>query len=97
MGFSDTMDAIAALPAAALYEQLAEECVELAKEALKMGRALRGENPTPREVPEIAEAVAEELADVMLCAAVLELSYSLDVQMDKAVRWAARIDAGAAL
>ncbi len=31
----------------AVYEQLAEECSELAKAALKMARILRNENPTP--------------------------------------------------
>lgn len=31
----------------AMHEQLAEEATELAKEALKMARILRGENPTP--------------------------------------------------
>lgn len=32
---------------AAMLEQLAEECTELAKAALKMARIIRNENPTP--------------------------------------------------
>lgn len=32
---------------AAMLEQLAEECTELAKAALKMARIIRKENPTP--------------------------------------------------
>ena len=34
---------------AAMLEQLAEECTELAKAALKMARIIRKENPTPEQ------------------------------------------------
>lgn len=51
----------------AQYEQLAEECVELAHACLKLARIFRGENPTPADVVEVGEKVYEEVADVMLC------------------------------
>lgn len=51
----------------AMYEQLAEECTELAKAALKMARVLRKENPTPVTEDEASAMVLEEAADVLNC------------------------------
>ena len=55
----------------AALEQLAEECVELAQAALKLGhvaqklaRIERKENPTPKTFDECREEFYEEVADV---------------------------------
>ena len=40
------------VPEAVLYEQLAEECNELAQACLKKARKLRGENYTPKTIEE---------------------------------------------
>ena len=48
-------------------EMLAEECTELAHAALKLARAERGENPTPKSMEECYAAVIEEWADVIIC------------------------------
>ena len=52
----------------AMYEQMAEECVELAKAALKMARIERGENPTPVTASEMHDAIIEEYTDIVNCA-----------------------------
>lgn len=57
----------------AMYEQLAEECTELAKAALKMARIIRNENPTPVTATEAQDAIIEEFNDVVICA--VELGY----------------------
>lgn len=57
----------------AMYEQLAEECTELAKAALKMARIIRNENPTPMTATEAQDAIIEEYTDVEICAS--ELGY----------------------
>ena len=76
---------------AAIYEQLAEECSELAKASLKKARKLRGENPTPLFNNEIDAAITEEFSDVMLCSKILGL-YSDDRTMEsKLSRWCNRI------
>lgn len=79
------------VPPAALYEQLAEECTELAHEALKMSRVLRGENPTPCTIDEAALGIQEELTDVLLCAAVIDLQPDMDIWNTKMERWTRRI------
>ena len=53
------------LPAA--LEQLAEEAAELAQAALKLSRKIRKENPTPKDVMELAENLEEEYGDVLTC------------------------------
>lgn len=50
----------------ATLELCAEEAVELAHAALKMARKLRGENPTPKSMDDILEALTEELGDVQI-------------------------------
>lgn len=59
---------------AAMLEQLAEECVELAKAALKRARIERGENPTPVTKAEAETALFEEYTDVLTCAKELGLT-----------------------
>ena len=56
----------------AALELLAEECTELAHAALKLARAERGENPTPKPLKECYAAVLEEWADVVIAAWELE-------------------------
>lgn len=51
----------------ALLEQLAEECTELAKAALKLARYTRNENPTPITRGQAVENLVEEIADVNIC------------------------------
>ena len=48
---------------AAMLEQLAEECTELAKAALKMARIIRKENPTPVTEKEAIANIREEYTD----------------------------------
>lgn len=66
----------------AMYEALAEECVELAQAALKMARALRAENPTPLSTQEAFEMVREEYTDVISCA----IGLGLNVDAEQSVR-----------
>ena len=56
----------------ALLEQTAEECAELAHACLKEARRLRGENPTPKTMPECWLAISEELTDLQICIEMLE-------------------------
>ena len=51
---------------AALYEALAEECVELAHASLKIARIMRAESPTPLEAEKAKQNFIEEVADVRL-------------------------------
>lgn len=75
-----------------MYEQLAEECVELAKECLKMSRIIRDENPTPKSEIEVAASIEEEFNDVLLVAALLELNPNEKQMNEKLKRWERRID-----
>lgn len=52
---------------AAMLEQTAEECVELAQACLKYSRILRGENPASKSLGVVAENLNEEVADVLVC------------------------------
>jgi NTP pyrophosphatase (non-canonical NTP hydrolase) len=76
---------------AALYEQLAEECVELAHAALKLARIKRGENPTPVSAEEAMRAVMEEYTDVRLVANVLEMGLDIEMFNSKLLRWYERL------
>lgn len=62
---------------AAMLEQLAEECTELAKAALKMARIIRKENPTPVTEKEAIANIREEYTDVVQCAGELLLCFLL--------------------
>lgn len=79
--------------------QLAEECAELSKAALKLRRALGGGTPTPIS-PEKAEAdFMEELSDVYTC--IIALGYDHpkyagkidETVRQKFKRWAERLKA----
>ena len=75
----------------ALLEQLAEECSELAKAALKQARILRGENPTPVTEQEAYNDVIEEYTDVIQCGIELDLSIDHTQLVYKEKRWNDRI------
>ncbi len=76
---------------AAMYEQLAEECTELAKASLKMARIIREENPTPVTRKEAIKSIIEEYADVKLCAVELGIRLDYRIIVRKADRWRNRL------
>lgn len=57
------------------YEQLAEECCELAQASLKYIRTLDSSNPTPVSKEEAYACVKEEIVDVLLCLDVLDADF----------------------
>ncbi len=71
----------------ALYEQLAEECSELAQACLKKARKIRGENFTPKTDAEINQDILEEYTDVMLVGNVLKLHTDRELYSQKLQRW----------
>ena len=79
------------LSEAAFYEQLAEECSELAHIAQKKARKLRGENYTPMTMEEIDSNLIEEITDVELCRLVLCLTPNIDIMDQKVDRWFSRV------
>ena len=87
----------AALPEDELLVQLAEEAAELAQAALKLRRCITGINPTPIMPVEAEANLIEELADVRLCAEVLNRGSKIANQIDgiatsKLGRWAKRLE-----
>ena len=82
-----------------LLTQLAEECSELSKAALKLRRVYNGENPTPVRRPEAYDNVIEEIADVFLVIDVLGFSdlehmkKIVKIMESKTERWAQRLKA----
>lgn len=80
------------LSEASLYEQLAEECVELAHACQKKARKLRGENPTPIGMDEIDDSISEEFTDVILASKILEIDVDVQTYWDKYDRWCRRLD-----
>ena len=81
----------------ALLEQTAEECSELSQACLKYSRKLRGENPTPKTELDCVVALMEEVSDVRLCIAQLDLAglydytFVLNTMGDKLLRWHERL------
>lgn len=82
-----------------LLTQLAEECAELSKAALKLRRVYNGNNPTPVRRPEAYDNVIEEIADVMLCIDVLGMNdfdhfkKITKIMETKTLRWQQRLKA----
>ena len=80
-----------------LLAQLAEECAELGKAALKLRRVYSGQNPTPVKRPEAFNNLVEEIADVTLCLEVLglntaEVLYNCGrIWEEKSARWKHRL------
>ena len=87
------------LPKTEILAQLAEEASELAQAALKLRRAINGENTTPRSISECEAALDEEIADVWLC--IREVGFSDDehliiqgeIMSEKHERWLSRLNA----
>lgn len=75
----------------AMLEQLAEECTELAKAALKMARIIRKENPTPVTEKEAIANIREEYTDVVQCAGELSLTVDEEQMARKHERWEKRV------
>ena len=77
--------------------QLAEECAELDKAAMKLRRVLNGKNPTPVTEEEARAALLEEIADVSICLTALGVDSGQDrmkiqAEVDrKTRRWAERL------
>jgi len=71
----------------AMYELLAEECCELAKESLKMARILRGDNPTPRTEGEVWDNIVEERTDVEWCIQLLGIEHDPGLMEEKEKRF----------
>lgn len=72
---------------AAMYEQLAEECCELAQAALKRSRELRGDNLPRCSHEEVMAHLEEEVADVWLCIRELDLKIDGSIVMQKEERF----------
>ena len=75
---------------ASLYEQLAEECSELAQACLKKSRKIRGENFTPKSNSEIDQSILEEFTDILLVSNILKLHSDKEIYFKKAQRWVDR-------
>lgn len=81
-----------------LFCQLAEECAELGKAALKLRRAMANTNPTPYTESEAWGNLTEEVADVIGVLKVLEISADdagvQEIQKHKFQRWVRRLEEG---
>lgn len=73
--------------AAARYEQLAEECAELAQAALKVARYAREENPPRKDPAQIFCDLLEEVSDVILCLESVNVNPDLLTMERKLNRW----------
>ena len=88
----------ATLPREELLLQLAEECTELAKAAMKLRRAETKINPTPTTTDEAYKNLLEEIADVALCLKVLGIGTPEEMltihrtMILKEGRWAMRLN-----
>lgn len=86
------------LPPEELLAQLAEECAELGKAALKLRRVYDGKNPTPVKYETAYRNILEEIADVSLCLDMLDLntpavmSAVQNTKNRKIQRWASRLE-----
>jgi rubrerythrin len=83
---------------AAVLEQCAEECTELAMACLKLARIIRKENPTSVTVETALSNLEEEIADVKVCLQEMdsELLYNSanvnNIIAKKRCRWEDRIE-----
>ena len=78
------------IPEPALYEQLAEECSELAQACLKKARKLRNENYTPKTMVVIDANITEEYTDIQLVSHVCGIFMDWSMARKKADRWIKR-------
>lgn len=78
--------------------QLAEECTELGKAALKLRRIMNGINPTPLTEEEARKNFTEEVSDIMAVLKVLDISVESEeihgIQEYKFQRWVRRLEEG---
>ena len=88
---TDVKDIRKRVPTPAQYEQLAEECSELAHAALKVARVFRNENPTPVKTEDAIRAVFEEFTDVITVAEVIGLNVDELMKEGKLERWRRRL------
>lgn len=76
--------------------QLAEECQELGKVALKLRRAITGTNPTPMTETDAWRNLTIEVADVMNSLEVLQIptddAMVQGIRADKMKRWVRRLE-----
>jgi len=88
------------LPETELLAQLAEECAELSKAALKLRRSLDGTNPTPMSREEAKKNLIEEIADVFICIDTVAIAEEIDIKSVfeisevKMARWMERLEIG---
>lgn len=79
------------LPDVELLAQLAEEAAELSQAALKLRRVIDKTNPTPVGRAEAWANIREEISDVAVCLALLELDSDPATMTAKIRRWAKRL------
>nr|DAF68165.1 MAG TPA: triphosphate pyrophosphohydrolase [Caudoviricetes sp.] len=96
MNIPDEMNCWANFPAmvggVAVYEALAEECMELAHAALKIARVLRGDNPIGETITNYRNVLEEEYTDVVSCAIALGLKPDADISVWKWERHKKRLE-----
>lgn len=91
------MGGIKSLSEEELLCQLAEEASELSQAALKLRRAINGQNPTPKSVRECRHDLVEEVADVGLVLKYLGLTdpaivkERCEIMSFKEHRWESRL------
>ena len=89
------MDIVKEIGVPATLGQLAEECCELGKAALKLQRILMGQNPTPVTEYQASADLLEEATDVVDCLSLLAQSgfrtYNMQQSSMKMDRWEQRI------
>jgi hypothetical protein len=80
------------LPDDEIFAQMAEDCAELGKAALKMRRVRTGINPTVINEIFAKENLLQGCGDVLSCAQMLlsreELQRVFDIAVSKTMRWA---------
>lgn len=82
------------LPKFVVLMQLAEECAEVSKAALKLARIYQGENPTPVTEEEAIMMLNEEVADFFVCCSCIEeIDWDVvsSIYDEKMKRWATRL------
>lgn len=80
------------LPEDELLAQLAEECSEAAKAALKLRRVRNGANPTPVSEEDAFSNLVEELADDDPCNMCDDVGDSMvEIMEQKLARWKSRL------
>lgn len=77
----------------AVFESMAEECVELAHAAIKVARGLRKDNPTPVSYGDLLEDIEEEFTDLVSCAIAIGIEPDADLSVRKFHRMKQRVEA----